>query len=547
MARRSLFWAVFALMCLVGKSVEAHFIWVTSEGGKARIVFGEGLEPDQAEFLDGIAGLKVLVPSPTAATFEVLRREDGGQGWFEFANPNDGPVALRCDYGVFTRGEASMRLDYAAKYQNLKDRGEPVGGLELDLTAELVNDQVKLTVYLQGKPAADIEVTMEGEKETLTRRTDAAGNLMSPRSEARLLLRAKTAAAVPGEVGGKKYSEHRYYCTLVLDPAKTAESTTINSNPIWPNLPFELTSFGGTELNGHYYVLGGQMDEAHSYSRSGQNGKLLRLNIARPDAGWETVAEGSGSQGLALVAHGGRLIRIGGFEARNNAGAEQDLHSLSVAAAFDPAEGTWKPLPSLPEPRSSFDACVIGDRLYVVGGWCLRGKEQTVWADSTLMLDLSRPESEWERLPGPPQKRRALAVIAHRDLLYAIGGMDEAAKPSHAVMVFDPTSRNWTAGPELPPGDRLAAFGCCAVELGGKLVVSVADGRFLQLNLAEQRWDLLERQLEPGRFFHRMFPLKDAALAVVGGANMEFGKFSSVEEVNFPRPETTSVQVGGAR
>ena len=29
---------------------DAHFIWVYAEEGKVKVVFGEGLEPDQAQF-----------------------------------------------------------------------------------------------------------------------------------------------------------------------------------------------------------------------------------------------------------------------------------------------------------------------------------------------------------------------------------------------------------------------------------------------------------------------------------------------------------------
>ena len=51
---------------------------------------------------------------------------------------------------------------------------------------------------------------------------------------------------------------------------------------------------------------------------------------------------------------------------------------MAAFVAFDPKGGEWQPLPDLPEPRSSHDAVVIGDRLFVAGGWQL-GPEEAVW------------------------------------------------------------------------------------------------------------------------------------------------------------------------
>ena len=69
-----------------------------------------------------------------------------------------------------------------------------------------------------------------------------------------------------------------------------------------------------------------------------------------------------------------KLIRIGGFTAMNKEGDDHDLHSQNQVAAFDVATKTWSDLPALPEPRSSLDAAILGDFVYVVGGWKLSGE-----------------------------------------------------------------------------------------------------------------------------------------------------------------------------
>ena len=72
---------------------------------------------------------------------------------------------------------------------------------------------------------------------------------------------------------------------------------------------------------------------------------------------------GEALQSVVLVAHGERLIRVGGMLARNHRGEEEDLHSVSTVASYDPSARTWTPLPSLPEARSSHGAAVVGDTL----------------------------------------------------------------------------------------------------------------------------------------------------------------------------------------
>ena len=65
---------------------DAHFIWVYAEEGKVKVVFGEGLEPDQAQFLNGLSSMQAFGregDSPKALRFE--KQVDGDEGWFEIA------------------------------------------------------------------------------------------------------------------------------------------------------------------------------------------------------------------------------------------------------------------------------------------------------------------------------------------------------------------------------------------------------------------------------------------------------------------------------
>src|SRR6185503_3085098 len=131
-----------------------------------------------------------------------------------------------------------------------------------------------------------------------------------------------------------------------------------------PDLPQAITSFGAAVIDDSLYVYGGHYGDSHHYSEAGQSGKLLCLDLTRPTA-WSELTGGPKLQGLALVAHAGKLYRLGGFTAKNAPRAEQDLWSVDDFAAYDPRTAAWRELPSLPAPRSSFDAVVLDDTLYV--------------------------------------------------------------------------------------------------------------------------------------------------------------------------------------
>src|SRR5690606_35943585 len=114
--------------------------------------------------------------------------------------------------------------------------------------------------------------------------------------------------------------------------------------------------------------------------------------------------------------------------------------------------------------RSSHDAAVVGDTIYVVGGWAMAGDEEHHWHDSAWMMDLSQPKLEWKPLPTTPFHRRALAAAAHNDKLYVIGGMQEEGGPTTRVAIYDPATGTWSEGPSLvtaeeKSGEQNAAAG----------------------------------------------------------------------------------------
>lgn len=324
---------------------------------------------------------------------------------------------------------------------------------------------------------------------------------------------------------------------LVLPPlsapmpvwADSADSEVATAVSSLPDLPEGVTSFGAAITGDWLYVYGGHTGRAHRYSIEGQSNAFRRLNLKQPGQ-WENLPNGPRLQGLALVAHAGVIYRVGGFSAHNHMGDEQDIRSRADFARFNPAEGKWEELPAMPAPRSSHDAVVVGDTLYVVGGWSMGHSDENQWHDSALSVDLSAEKLEWKQLPQPSFRRRALTLGEYAGKVYVIGGMQEEGGTTGAVSVYDPQTQQWTDGPTLKTEGRMAGFGASAFNAGGELFVSTYDGTLQKLSSEGKEWTVINK-LEDGRFFHRMLPMNDATLLFVGGASMESGKFLELQTV----------------
>jgi N-acetylneuraminic acid mutarotase len=302
------------------------------------------------------------------------------------------------------------------------------------------------------------------------------------------------------------------------EPSTSDAATTITS---LPSLPRELTSFGGAQVSDTWYVYGGHDGPAHHYCNDQQSPTLYAWKIGSSD-GWQAIGEGPRLQGLAMVATDDNLFRLGGFEARNDAQQPQDMWSTSLVARFELASKQWKPVPSLPEPRSSFDATVLDGSIYVIGGWMLHGAtNEGTFHETAWRLSLADVNAGWKSIAKPTFQRRALAVVAHRGKVYAIGGMDASGNPSTRVDTYDPQADQWHEGPSLV-GEPMAGFGAAALVVADRLLVTTSEGTTQTLADDGSSWQVTSHY-EPGRFFHRMYQHGDGA-AMVGGANMEIGR-----------------------
>ncbi len=519
---------------LTGEAL-AHFPWLVldPQGQTVEVYFSETAQQNDPDLIHYMADARLW--QLRAGKPEPLKTNLSEQSLTAKLNTKEEQpslIVLKSDLGVIKRGESTFQLKYYAKTGPAADAGvwrTPASKvLDLDILPEQQGKTIHLVIRWKSQPAEGVQVVVAHPDEGTTElTTDKNGKTsFAIRKPGTYSIRGRHIQPIAGTADGKKYDSIRHYATLALPVTLPGEVS--NSGRQYPHMPVTLTSFGGAVLGDAVYAYGGHTGDAHDYSSADQFNKLIRLDLRQPTR-WETLAAGPRLQGLAMVPVADKLYRIGGFTAKNAQGEEHDLWSQSSVARFDVQTKTWQDMPALPEPRSSFDAAVVQEVIYVVGGWQLKGDEEPLWHKTAWRLNPFEKKPHWEPLPEPPFQRRALSVAAHDGVLYCVGGMRQQGGPTTRVDIFNPENANWTRGPDLP-GKPIEGFGSAAFAAEDKLYVSTVSGTLLRLARDGKSWEQV-RKLPTARFFHRMLPYKQNTLLFIGGANMEFGKFSHVDAI----------------
>ncbi len=454
-----------------------------------------------------------------------------------------GLLETSCRYGVYH----GTLLTYYAKHYLGSDpqqwsKFEPSSENRLDVVPAMLAGEkmLELTVYVDKKPFGGADVSrLVPEAPSQKQITDAKGTVRFPAADGPLSFLVSVAEKeASGQLAGEAYAGCSNYMTLTLStPAQHAAraeadvpaSSSSSTGPL-PALPEPISSFGAAVTEGYLYVYGGHTGEAHDHSCENLSRRFLRLPLVGSGA-WEELPCETPLQGLALVAQGGAVYRVGGMLARNGPQQDDDLHSVSDVARYDPATRTWTSLPALPSGRSSHDALFIGDKLYVVGGWTLAGDGVGEWLSQPLVMDVAQKTLEWQQLPRQPFERRALAAGELDGRLVVIGGIDSDGDVSRRVDVYDPVTRAWSLAHELP-GRGMNGFGVAAWNLDGRLYASGSNGVVYRLNSVDGEWEAVA-QLKQARFFHRLLPAcnSEQSLLAIAGA-CESGHLSDVEIVH---------------
>jgi len=502
---------LLAAVLTMGTAAYAHFGFVVPHAGArtADLIISEVLTPEAGVGIDVIKTTRLFIRDIEGKDTPLATTKFGNVFRIDLPGKGNRIIHGMADLGISPNARAPkpyLLLYYPKTLIGplLGEKATLGGDTPVELVPEGEPGKTTLLLLSKGKPLPDSEVTLVlpgGEQKKV--RTDSTGHTPVISQTGRLAAWARFWEPSSGDREGKPYEQLRHYAMLVFDSyPKPTNFTT---------LPEATSSFGAVAEKGWLYVYGGHVVPTHNYSTAAVSGKFNRLNLETGE--WQTLGTGPSLQGLNLAAANGKVYRVGGMQPRNAPGEKQDIHSIAEVASFDPATRSWQSLTPLPGARSSHDVAVIGDQLFVAGGWNLKGAEGSSWAHTILSLNLKDPNAQWQSA-SQPFERRALITAVHKGRLYVMGGITKTGAVSAEVDIYDPATSSWSKGPALP-GTQTMNFAPAAAEHNGRLLVSLADGTLIRLDDVSNQWQ--EAGISSPRLAHRMVSV-GTKLLIIGGA-----------------------------
>jgi N-acetylneuraminic acid mutarotase len=174
----------------------------------------------------------------------------------------------------------------------------------------------------------------------------------------------------------------------------------------------------------------------------------------------------------------------------------------------------WTTGSSMPTPRTEFDAALLNDEIYIIGGHTEHKVTDIVevysptldkWANNVQQLHVELDHS---------------AVAAHNGKLYLLGGfVEEPEIPQNLLLIYDPLTNKWQEGASMPTprggltaqfvNGILYAIGGSHTDKGDQLSVNEA------YDPVTNRWT--EKAPMPTSRHHLTSAVVDGKIYVIGG------------------------------
>jgi hypothetical protein len=233
----------------------------------------------------------------------------------------------------------------------------------------------------------------------------------------------------------------------------------------------------------------------------------------------------SGSNDHGSQAAAGQAQKTSGSRARKSASPKPHSHAAAppLSLAGIPV-GRWTALPPARHSRGEVSAAVVGDSIYVVGGF------DTTGHTTALVERLDLRTGRWSTSRSLPQPLNHMNAVDYGGKLYVVGGYsqpsDTSAGAVRSFWRYDPTTDRWSA---MPPAPLPRAAAGAAVILGGR---AVGLGNFADVERyrpGASSWDRLPAMPVARSGFQAVNV--DGKIVVVGGEGPA-GTIGEVDELD---------------
>ncbi len=202
----------------------------------------------------------------------------------------------------------------------------------------------------------------------------------------------------------------------------------------------------------------------------------------------------------------------------------------------------------LPAPRYGAGVAAVAGKLYVIGG-----SDGVSTTHSVFEYDPARPPlARWARKADMPTARVFLGAAALDGLIYAVGGSPGVLTDLATVEIYNPATDSWTSGPPLPtPRSGLAVTAANSGEGCGAYLYAIGGGWFSYLptveryNAATNTWASLSDLTQARRSLGAAYSTNGNQLIVHGGWNDYYVPTTEALGCGGPGPSPTPTPPGG--
>lgn len=209
----------------------------------------------------------------------------------------------------------------------------------------------------------------------------------------------------------------------------------------------------------------------------GEAGEILsdRLLVFTPDSQqwreWGHLPAPLSGASLQLVGNG--LYLLGGWDGQ---AMHDEVWHIPADSGPGVAPADWQVVSRLPSGRAFAGSAVVGNELYVVGGY--DGRKEL--ADAAVYATESE---EWRKLPNLANPRGGVSLLYDGLALFAVGG--GWSQPVDTIERFDPATGLWSNFPSPIQGEW-RHLGGAANTLGQLYLIGGWSGSYLDVHLRYQ-------------------------------------------------------------